>query len=249
MTQSARDLENTFGRALQLLASNWIIVVPGLLLGLVGAVINYGIAAFFIGSYSMAGDGSPEAAAVPGILSAILSLVIGVLIAILQMAYVTGMAGGSWEHGKARWSDGWSAFTHRSIQTFIAFVLLLVIGFCAAVLIVPTLYLSLVAYMIFFLYTMAAVIIGRLEAVRAIVESCKLALSNFLPTLAIVGLIVAIAWLGSRMGDLIAQVNPLLGGIVAAVLQQAIVAYAALVVTGEFLKLEKQAAPADPADS
>jgi len=237
MTQSARDLESTFGRALQLLVRNWFIIIPGLVLAVAGAALSYAIVALFVGSYAVSGDGSADAAAIPSLISAILTLVMGILIAILQLAFVTGMAGGSWKHGKASFRDGWAAFSHRSIQTFIALLVLFVIGFCATALIVPTFYLSLVAYVIFFVYTMASVIIGRNEAIAGLAESCRMALANFLPTLAVVALVFAISWLGARIGDLIGQANPLLGSIAAAVLQQAIVAYAALVIVGEYLKL------------
>ena len=240
MAQSGRDLENTFARALSLLARNWFIIVPGLILGLVGGGLHYLIVVAFLGSYALTAGTNADASAILRAAEVLAGLAISVLIAIVQMAYVTGMAGGSWEHGRASFRDGWAAFAGRGLPLLLAMFLLFVLGFCAAVLIAPTMYLSLLAYIVFFIYTIAAVIIGHDAPIEAIVESVGLAFANFVPTLAVVGLIVAISWLGAGIGDLIDRVNPLVGGIVAALLAQIIVAYVTLVIVGEYLKLRNR---------
>lgn len=240
MTQSVRDLENTFARALALLGRNWFIIVPGLILGLLGGILHYVVVVSFLGAYTVTAGTNTDAIAILRATQMLLGLAISVLVAIVQMAYVTGMAGGSWEHGRARFRDGWTAFAHRALPLVAAMFLLFVLGFCAAVLIAPTIYLSLLAYIVFFVYTMAAVIIGGDGPIEAILESVRLAFANFLPTLAVVGLIVAMAWIGAGIGGLIDRVNPFVGGIVAAILAQVIVAYVTLVIVGEYLKLRNR---------
>ena len=239
MTQSVRDLENTFARAWRLLLGNWVIIIPGVVLGLVGGAVGFLIALAF-NAVVITGNGSAEVAYVTQAIVTVVLTLVGMLIAILQMAYVTGMAGAAWKHGRTSLADGWYAFSHRSIQTTFAIVLLFVIGICAAALAPVTFQITLIAYVVFFIYTLASVIIGGREATAALAESCRLALANFMPTLGVVALIALIAVAGSWIGSLLGRVTPFGGGLVAGVLQQVIVAYASLVIAGEYLKLSKQ---------
>jgi hypothetical protein len=150
------------------------------------------------------------------------------------------MAGGAWQHGKTTLRDGWGAFSHRLFPILVASGLLFLIGLCAAVLSTVTFLVPLAVYAIFFIYTMASVIIGGRGPVDAIAESCRTALSNFWPTVAVVVLIAVISLLGAWMGDLLGRVSEFAGWLVAGLLQQVIVAYASLVVAGEYLKLTDQ---------
>ncbi len=240
MTQSIRDFENTFAQAWQLLKSNWIIIVPGLVLGIIGGAVSMAVSLVIYGSVLAGGGGTADVNAVTQAVIAVALTVVSLLTSIVQMAYVTGMAGSAWEHGRTSLRDGWYAFSHRSIQTTFAVALLFAIGLCAAVLAPITFLLTLFAYMVFFIYTMASVIIGKREAIAGIAESCRLTLANFWPTLGVVALIALIAIAGGVAGSLIGRLAPLAGGLVAGVLQQIIVAYASLVVAGEYLKLSKR---------
>jgi hypothetical protein len=163
------------------------------------------------------------------------------LLLIAEMAYVTGMAGAAWQRGTARLSDGWNAFDARGTDAFFAIVLLFLIGVVAAVLAPFTLLISVAAYAVFTIYTMAAVIIGERRAIEALVESAQLAWENLLPTIAVVALVVAIAyaggWIGGWLGSLAGSYSPLARGLMTALAQQVVVAYATLVVAGEYLKL------------
>ena len=238
MTQSARDLENTFERSWQLLLANWIIILPPFVLGIVGGIAAFVLSVTIVGSLVLTGATSAaNLDAVSNTIAAVSSMVVGILVAIVQLAYVTGMAGAAWKTGRTRLSDGWAAFSHRGLQIFFAAVLLFIIGFCAAVFAPITFFVTLVAYVLFFIYTMASVILGERDATAAVAESCRLTTSNFLPTLAVVGLIVGITIAGSWLGQAVGHASPLAGGLVTAVLQQITVAYAALVVVGEYLKL------------
>ena len=246
MTQSARDLENTFERSWQLLLADWIIILPPFVLGIIGGVASFVVSVTIVGSLVLTGATSAANLDVlSNTISAVSSMVIGIFVAIVQLAYVTGMAGAAWRTGRTSLADGWAAFSHRGLQIFAAAVLLFVIGFCAAVFAPITFFVTLVAYVLFFIYTMASVILGERGAVAAIAESCKLTTSNFLPTFAVVALIVGITIAGGWIGHFVGHYSPLAGGLVTAVLQQVTVAYAALVVAGEYLKL----AAATPAAS
>lgn len=238
MTQTARDLENTFERSWQLLLANWMIIVPPFVLGLIGGIVVFVVSVTIVGSLVLTGaTSSANLDVVSNTIAAVSAMVVGILVAIVQLAYVTGMAGAAWRTGRTHLSDGWSAFSHRGLQIFLASVLLFIIGFCAAVFAPVTFYVTLIAYVLFLIYTMAAVILGERDATAAIVQSCQLTTSNLLPTFAVVGLIVGITIAGAWVGALIGHLSPLAGGLVTAILQQIIVAYAALVVTGEYLKL------------
>jgi hypothetical protein len=69
----------------------------------------------------------------------------------------------------------------------------------------------------------------------------RLAWENLWPTVAVVALVVGIAaggaWAGSWLGGLAGSYSPLARGLVTALAQQVVVAYATLVVSGEYLKL------------
>lgn len=238
MTQSARDLENTFLRSWQLLLANLIIVVPPFVLGLLGGALVFVVSITILGSLVLTGAATPaDVDAVSATISSVTTIVIGIFIAIVQLAYVTGMAGGAWRSGRTGLGDGWCAFRNRGLQVFFAAVLLFVAGFCAAVLAKATLYVTLVAYMVLLIYTMASVILGGRNATEGIVESCRLALGNMLPTLAVIALIIGISIAGGWIGNQFGSLSALAGEIITGVFQQMTVAYAALVVTGEYLKL------------
>jgi hypothetical protein len=236
MRQGARDLENTFAHALSLLNRNPIIVVPCIVIAVIAGLAEFAVSAV-LGSYEISGNGSADALAAAEAFSAIVLFVVSLLLALVQMACVTGMAGAAWRHGKTTLRDAWSALSHRWLSVAGASLLMLVVGLCAAALAPVTFLITLIAYAVFFVYTMAAVVIGERAPVAAMVESARTALANVLPTLAIVGMIAAIAALGGWLGALAGRVNDLAGWLVAGILQQVIVAYASLVVAGEYLKL------------
>jgi hypothetical protein len=241
MTQSVRDLENTFARAFVLLVRNWTIVVPGIVLGAIGFGLGFAILAI-AGASAIGGvSGNDAPATVPEELMSILTAVVAVILALVtlicEMAYVTGMAGAAWESGEAYLRDGYRAFEGRGTQILIAILLLSAAGFIAALLAPMTLLLSAAAYAIFSIYTMSAVIIGNRTAFEAIAESCRLAWKNILPTLAVVALVVLVALAGGWIGGTLGRLVPVVSGLLEAFVQQIVVAYATLVIVGEYLKL------------
>jgi hypothetical protein len=249
MTQSVRDLENTFARAWVLLVRNPTIVIPGIVLGAIGFGLGFAILAI-AGASAIGGiSGNEAAATVPEELMSILAAVVAVILALVtlicEMAYVTGMAGAAWKSGEAYLRDGYRAFEGRGTQILIAIVLLSAAGFIAALLAPITLLLSGAAYAIFSIYTMAAVIIGNRTAFEAVAESCRLAWKNILPTLAVVALVVLVAVAGGWIGSTLGRLVPVVSGLLEALVQQIVVAYATLVIVGEYLKLSDSAPVAE----
>lgn len=238
MTQSMRDLENTFERAIDLLVHNAVLIVPGIVLAIVGTLLQAFIADVLFARLQMTGNGSADAAAAIQAFASIVLTLAAVAVGTVQMAYVTGMSGGAWLHGRTSLRDGWDALSHRWLPVIAAFLLLLLIGACAMVLGTVTFYVPVLVYAVFFIYTMAAVVIGGKDAVSGIVQSAQIALANLGPTAAIVGIIVLIAVAGGWLGNLIGHFSGLAGWFVAGILQQITVAYASLVVAGEYLKLK-----------
>jgi hypothetical protein len=220
MTQSARDLENTFARAWTLLLRNPVILVPGIVAGALQTVASIAVQAL------------PDEVA---LLAALVTVTLALSLA--QMAYVTGMAGAAWRHERTSLRDGWNALALRWLAAVGAVLLLLVIGFCASALALATFGITVVAYVVFFIYTIAAVVIGERLPIDAIVESASTALANIVPTVAVVALIALIAALGGWLGSLAGRLSDTGGWLVTGLLQQIIVAYSSLVIAGEYLKL------------
>ncbi len=220
MTQGARDLENTFARAWTLLRNNPVILVPGIVAGALQTVAGIALQAL-----------SDE------VVLLVLLVTVTLAISLAQMAYVTGMAGAAWRLERTSLGDGWNALARRWAATAGAVLFLVAIGLCASVLAPATFGVSIVAYAVFFIYTVAAVVIGEQAPIAGIVQSAATALGNFIPTVAVVALIVVIAGLGGWLGSLAGRVSDAGGWLVTGLLQQVIVAYSSLVIAGEYLKL------------
>jgi hypothetical protein len=230
-------MKDLFGRALQLLQRNIIIIVPSLIVGIVSAVVAYVLSASGYASWQFFGDLNAQG---PGafwqFFETIVALGLRVLGALFAIAFTTGMAGAAWRHGTTTLADGVRAFRREGFQTLVALALLFVIGLVASSLVVPTFGFSLLAYMVFMIYTMPAVVVADRPALDAIVESVRIAASNFGVTFLLVLLIIVLAVIGGLAGSALGQI-PLLGEAVSWLVMEAVVAYATLVVVGEYLKL------------
>jgi hypothetical protein len=236
--QSSEDLGNVFGRSWQLLSENWIIIVPGIVIGIVAGLIIGALALMGIGAVAVAG-GAGLGVAFIGVLIAMCVMLIASL---LTIAYTTGMAGAAWQTGRATLGDGAAALSRNGGSILVAIVLLFLLGIVAAVLTIPTIGIVWLAYGIFFLYTFASVIIGGRTGSEAIAESSKIALRNFVTTLVVVVLIAIASWIGGIIGNLFHGV-PVLGPIVRLLIQQIVVVYTTLVIVGEYAKLRLTVQP------
>jgi hypothetical protein len=235
--KQARDLENTFARAFELMVRNWTIILVPIACGILGGMLEFAFSVVVLGSYTISGNGSPDALYAIHDLADIAVLVVSAFVSVVEMAFVTGMAGSAWLHGRATLADGSRALARRLGATIGASLILFAIAICAATLAPVTFYVTVVVFVVLCIYTMASVIIGEHGATDAIAESCRLALANVAPTIGVVALVVLIALAGALAGFLIGGLSELAGWLVAGVLQQIIVAYASLVIAGEYVKL------------
>ncbi len=241
MTQP-QPIESIFGRAWALLNRNWIIIVPGLVIGLVVGIVQALLTPVF--APDEYGVGVVLARASSGILRAAVSLV-GY---IATLSYTTGMAGAAWERGIATFADGAASFREDAGRIIITSIGLLILAAIAAILALPTFFLSLLAFYLFTLYAMPAAIVGNRPGFSSIAESFRIAGHRFVPTL-IIAIVLAVIYVIAGIIAAFFSFAPFLGPIVGACIIQAAVAYATLVVVGEYLNLrnEGRIPPASPA--
>ncbi|MDQ6926942.1 MAG: hypothetical protein M3154_12005, partial [Candidatus Eremiobacteraeota bacterium] len=119
---------------------------------------------------------------------------IGVLGYIATTAYTVGMAGAAWARGTTTLADGSAAFQERSSNILITAIGLIGLGIVAAILALPTLTLSLLAFWVFTLYAMPAAVIGNQPGFSSIAQSFQIAAKRFVPTLIIAILIAVISF-------------------------------------------------------
>ena len=228
-----------FGEALLLLRRNIIIVVPSLIVALASAIAAYALSAAGYLSWQFFGDLNAEG---PGafwqFFGTIVALGLRILGALVAIAFTTGMAAAAWEHGTTTLSDGLAAFRRGGFQLFVALAILFLMGLAASALVVPTFGISLLAYTVFMIYAMPGVVVGNRGAQDAIVDSVRIAASNFWVSLVLVLLIVVLAVAGGLVGYVAGQI-PFLGEAISWIVMEAVVAYATLVVVGEYLKLRQ----------
>ena len=146
----AQSVEGVFGRSWQLLTHNWVLIVPGLIIGIV-----VGLAQAVFGTPGDQSSGGSLAGAAGAFVANIVLTVIALLGAIANTAYTTGMAGAAWERGTTTLDDGAAAFDADAGNVFVATIGLFVLGIVAAILALPTLGLSFLAFYVFFIYTIA----------------------------------------------------------------------------------------------
>lgn len=225
-----------FARARELLLRNWIIVLPAIVIGFVtnfAAAVLAGASDMSLSDFNSSGPAMFEAYLTSMILAAI-----QIFGSVLTIAVTTGMAGAAWSKGTATLGDGFSAFARHPWSATGAILLMMVLGFVAGALIIPTFFISVIAFAIFFIYTMAAVLVGEKPPVDAIVESCTIAAANLRTTVLVVLLIFAVAVAAFVLARLAGAI-PLAGPLLEAILMYSVVAYGTLVIVGEYLQLRR----------
>lgn len=218
-------------RSWQLLRRNWTIVVPGLVIGVAAGIVTELIAPYHRGL-----DEGPLSDVPASVAAALTVDLVAVVASVLSIAYTTGMASAAWQHGRATFADGRHALMRDAGPIFVACLGLAVLGILASLAAPYTAFLSFVAYAFFCIYTIPAAVVGGRRGLAAIGESARIAYGRALPTLLMVLAVVAIAMVMAVAGELVA-VAPFVGPILSAVVLQAVVAYATLVVVGEYLAL------------
>ena len=239
MTQPP-SVESVFSRAWTLLSSNWIIIVPGIVIGLIVGIIHGLLTPHVYTAADYQNNPGLAMASVGGaFVRAILIAGVGVLGYICTTAYTVGMAGAAWERGTTTLADGSAAFQERSSNIVMTAIGLILLGIVAAILALPTITLSLLAFWIFTLYAMPAAVIGNQPGFSSIAQSFQIAAKRFVPTL-IIAILIAVISFVLGLVTLPLHFIPFLGPIVSAVITQIVIAFAMLVIVGEYLALRSQ---------
>jgi hypothetical protein len=231
-------------RAWSVLSHNWIIVVPSIVIGAIGAAAATALAATgwlswqFFGDLNQTGESGYLA-----FLASIVAMALRIVWAVVAIAFTCGMAAAAWRRGTAHFADGAQALRRNGLSAVVALVILTLLGLCAAALFIPTFGLSVLAYMVFMLYAMPGVLVGNRGATDAVVESIALSWRSLGVTVLLVVLIAVLAVVGGLLGDLLSRL-PFLGQLLGWVVMEIVVAYATVVVVGEYIQL---LSPADQA--
>lgn len=239
-------VENVFARAWELLTRNWIIIVPGIVVGLVVGIVTAALGYSQPDTYGEPnGPAMSFAYGAGAFVSGLVLAVIAIAGYIVTQCYTAGMAGAAWRTGTTTLGDGSRAVHDDAGNVLVAAIYLFLLGIVALVLAPFTFALSLFAFYLFTLYTIAAAVVGNRPGGSALRESYAIARARFATTL-IVGIVLGVLQL---FGHLIAHVfsfAPLLGPIIAAIIAQIVVAYAVLVIVGEYLVLRPGVPEAGP---
>jgi hypothetical protein len=232
-------VENVFARSWDLLTKNWIIIVPGIVVGLIVGIVS--------GVYSLS---QTDTYALGTFVGGIILAIVAIAGYIVTQCYTAGMAGAAWQRGVTTLADGARAVNEDAGNVLLAAVYLFLFGILAVLLAPFTLFLSIFAFYLFTLYTIAAAVVGNRRGMDALRESFAIARARFATTL-IIGIVLGVLQLIGRLIAHIFSFAPLLGPIVAAIISQVVVAYAVLVIVGEYLVLrpavDPPAAPPPPA--
>ena len=241
-TEPGRDVGNTFSRAWQLLTSNWIIIVPGIVIAIVFGILTAVLVAAATPHVVYDANGMPTGAtSVGGSFWALaLTPILAIIATILSITYTTGMAGAAWARGTTTLLDGYDAFREDAGHVLMAMIILLVVGIVAAILAPFTLGLSVLAFLLFFIYTMAAAVVGNRPGMEAVTESFQMVIRAFGTTLVIVLLIFVISIIAGIIGVALHFI-PFIGPVIGQILEQIVVAFSTLVIVGEYLKLRAPA--------
>lgn len=228
-----------FARAWTVLRGNAVIVLPSILVGIASAlaarILAHGgyLSWSFFGAMNEQGPGAFWLFA-----QTIVAMLLRMVAAVVAIALTAGMAATAWSGSRASLADGARALRRRGVQAFFALVLLTLLGLFASALLIPTFGISVLAYMTFFLYAMPAVVVGNRGAIEALVESIALAWRSFGVTFLLTVMIAALAGAGAGAGWLAEQV-PFAGHAASWILMEATIAYATVVVVGEYLELAR----------
>lgn len=230
----------TFARAWSLLRHNWTIVIPPLVVGIASAAAANALAGAGLLSWQFFGDMNVQGPQGFWLFfGTIIAVALRMVAAVVAIAFTAGMAAAAWSRGTAGFADGAAAFRRNGLQAFFALILMTLLALLAAALVVPTFWLSVLAYVIFLLYTMPAVLVGNRTATEAVIESIGMAWRSFGVTFAVVVLIILLAVAGGLLGTLLARL-PFLGNVLGWIIMEVVVGYATLVVVGEYLQLRAQ---------
>ena len=223
-----QPVESIVVRSWRLLNGNWAIVVPGLVVGLAASLLT-----------ALLGVGVPHSAAeAPGIVvGGGFASIVWLAATVISITYTTGMAGAAWRTGTTTFADGAGALRENWVNVVLAMLGITFFGVIAAFLSLPTLGLSLLAFTLFFMYTIPATILGHRNAAGAIGDSWHTVLTHFVQTMLILLVIVAVAF-ALLLPTVFIGIIPFFGPLLSATLVQGACAYFTLMIVGEYLDAE-----------
>jgi hypothetical protein len=246
-TQAPQSVEGVFSRAWELLTRNWIIIVPGIVIGAILGVLRVLLTPVPV-IYTTSGGTTVYNTGALGatMLSAALLSLVGLIAFIATQAFTTGMAGAAWARGTTTLADGFAAFQEDAGRILITGLGLIVLAVVALVLAIPTLGIAFLAFYLFTLYAFPSAIVGKASGFNSITESFRITIARFVPTLILGIIIFVISLVGTFIAGILHFI-PFLGPIVGGIITQIVVAFATLVVVGEYLNLRAAGVVTPPA--
>lgn len=223
-----QPVESIVVRSWRLLNGNWAIVVPGLVIGLAASLLT-----------ALMGIGLPRSASeAPGlVVGGGFASIVWLAATVISVAYTTGMAGAAWRNGTTTFTDGAQALKENWVNVVLAMICVTFFGVIAAFLSLPTLGLSLLAFTLFFMYTMPSTILGHRSAAAAIGDSWQTVTHHFVQTMLILLVIVAVAF-ALLLPTVFLGIVPFFGPLLSATLVQGACAFFTLMVVGEYIDAE-----------
>jgi hypothetical protein len=233
------SVENIFSRSWNLLTRNWALLVPGLLVGLIVGILGW----LLTPPPAENGDTFSQFVSLGAqLISMVILAVISASGLIVTQCTTAGMAGEAWQRGVATFAAGQMALRRDTGRVLVVAAGMLVLGIVAALLALPTLGLSLLAFYLLTLYAIPAAVVGERAGMDALAESYAIARSHLGSTFVIALLLFVVHALGGGLEALL-RFAPLLGPVLAAIIKQVVVAYATLVVVGTYLSTRGQIPP------
>jgi hypothetical protein len=231
----ASDSRCAFIESVRLVVRNPSILVPALLAGTLAAVVEAHL--------------EPPQPLNSDIGSRLLQAIVLLVSSILSIAYTTGMADAAWRTGRTVLGDGTLAI-RRDAGSFVGAILAFVAVGVVAVALAPfTIWISLLIFMFFGAYTMAAAVVAGRPGFDAIADSIDIAFRRPRSTLLAVAAIVLVAFAMDALAEFVAA-GPLVGRLVSAVVVQTAIAYVTVVIVDEYRAVRacdgKGARPAGP---
>ena len=178
---------------------NWIVAAPMFIAAFVilaALAVFAGIAiAIAVSAGLFAQQQAPSGGFIALIVVFYLVLLIGgITLGIWALCATFGMADAVWERGTTTLADGNAAFRSRAGALVVAIIGLIGVGILALILALPTLGIALLAYPLFTMYVLPAVMGGRRDGFEAIAESFRLVRWNFAPSVITALVLYAISY-------------------------------------------------------
>lgn len=188
--------ETLLSRSWALLRRNWIIVLPPII---AVVLVTAGVIALMAGfvAQALAHGGHARGASPPpggGFAGIFAFAALAIVLSLWANAAMFGMADAAWAKGTATFADGNAAFRTRAGALIVAYVGLIGLAIVAAILILPTLGLAILALPLFTMYVIPSVVTGGRDGFTAIAESFRLVVRFFGASALALLILLGIQW-------------------------------------------------------